>query len=69
MFDLELDVDELRCQLVEARAEALGLADELAEAVEQGRHADAVRVAANYRQTRTQIRRLVTALRVEECLI
>ena len=66
IYDLELDVDELRCDLLEARTEALGLADELADAVEQGRTAEAVRVAANYQQARTKIRRLVTALRVEE---
>jgi hypothetical protein len=67
LVDSILDVDELRAHLVEETSEALGLADELAFAVETGEDGPACqRVAANYRQARNRMRTLRNLIRTED---
>lgn len=66
-LDLELDVDTLRCELLEETAVALGLADDLSFLIETAAPAaDRDRVLANYRQVRARMRTLRALLRVEE---
>lgn len=61
-----LDVDELRCRLVEETNEALGLGDELAVAVDEGRITDARQLSGRLHQVRNRMRALRSYIRVEE---
>lgn len=66
-YDLELDVDEIRCRLLIETNEALELADALSFAIEVDEPAERrERIAAKYRESRARMRQLRTLLRVEE---
>lgn len=62
---LDLDIDEMRARLLEETSEALGIADELALAVETGEGTEQ-RLAGSYRMVRERIRALRLLIRAEE---